>query len=118
MTQHLEVGRKGEDIAAKYLKSIGYKIRGRNVRLQKDEIDIVAFDRCDKVLVFAEVKSRTKADGDFRPELNAGWRKKEKLRRSSRAWVSLHGYEGGYRIDLVCVADGRVIDHLKELAWE
>ena len=43
----------GEDIAATYLASIGYGIRSRNIRLGKDEIDILAHDPVDDVLVFA-----------------------------------------------------------------
>ena len=43
-TSHLKTGKKGEQIAANYLISIGYKIRGKNIRLSRDEIDILAYD--------------------------------------------------------------------------
>jgi len=119
MTLQATVGRRGEEIAAKYLESLGYEIRERNVRVgPKDEVDIIAFDVGDHVLVFAEVKTRSKADRDFRPELNAGNVKKEKLRRSARTWVAEHEYDGGYRIDLICVANGKVSEHVRELPWE
>lgn len=118
MAEHLELGKRGEEIAVKYLKSLGYRIRGRNVHVgRRDEIDILAFDRRDGVLVFAEVKTRARLDGDFRPELNVDWRKRERLKHAARQWVNTHDYDGGYRIDLVCIAEGRVIDHLRELAW-
>ncbi len=48
----------GERAAARYLRKKGYRILGRRVRLgPRDELDIVA--RRDKVLVFAEVKTRS-----------------------------------------------------------
>jgi putative endonuclease len=118
MGQNLILGRAGEEVACKYLASLGYEIRARNERVGRDEIDVLAFDRWEGVLVFAEVKSRGKFDEDFRPELSAGWRKKEKLKRSARVWVSEHGYEGRYRLDLVCVAKGKVTRHIRELSWE
>jgi len=52
----LEIGSLGEDIAKKYLLSLGYKILERNWRWRKCEIDIVAIHQ-DKI-VFVEVKTR------------------------------------------------------------
>jgi putative endonuclease len=55
--RHLETGKWGEKVAAKYLKVKGYKILGKRVRVgDRDEIDLIARD--DKVLVFVEVKTR------------------------------------------------------------
>ena len=51
-----EVGKKGEEIATKYLNSSGYKILTRNFRGSHGEIDIIAED--GKALVFIEVKFR------------------------------------------------------------
>ncbi len=56
--EHLKLGEAGEEAAAKYLKSIGYKILGRRVRFKgRYELDIVARD--GEVLVFVEVKTRS-----------------------------------------------------------
>ena len=52
----LEIGSLGEDLAQKYLSSLGYKILERNWRWRKCEIDIIAIHR-DKI-VFIEVKTR------------------------------------------------------------
>lgn len=51
-------GNEGEEIAAGYLKSLGYEIIERNYRFHKGEIDIVAKDNGTNYLVFVEVKSR------------------------------------------------------------
>ncbi|MDD5751273.1 MAG: YraN family protein [Candidatus Peribacteraceae bacterium] len=119
MTHTRAIGRQGEQAASSYLTSLGYEIRGLNVRVgARDEIDILAFDPVDEVLVFAEVKARSRSDRDFRPELNVDRRKITALRRAARAWVDGHEYEGGYRIDLLSVTRNAVTEHFKQLSWE
>jgi len=113
-----DTGLKGEEIATHYFVSIGYDIRGRNVRIGRDEIDIIAHDPVDDVIVFAEVKTRSKLLDDFPPELGIDWRKKQCLIHAARTWVHRYHYDRGYRMDLVSVAEGRVTGHLKELDWE
>lgn len=115
---HLVLGQRGEKIASEYLRALGYGIRGTNIRLGRDEIDLIAHDPADDVLVFAEVKTRTEIREGFHPELTASWRKRTKLQRSARRWVAEHNYDGGYRIDLICVVAGKVAENFKELSWE
>ena len=55
--QKKELGAKGEEIAARYLKSLGYRILERNYRVRYGEIDIIAEQGTD--LVFVEVKTRS-----------------------------------------------------------
>ncbi len=50
------LGRKGEDLAASYLRSHGYRIIERNFKKRYGELDIIALD--GSVLVFVEVKTR------------------------------------------------------------
>ena len=52
-----ELGKSGEQEAARYLESHGLRILDRNWRSADGEIDIVAVER--QVLVVCEVKSRT-----------------------------------------------------------
>jgi len=110
------VGAYGEEVALRYLRSLGYAVRAMNERVAHDEIDIIAFDPAEKSLIFAEVKTRASFDQDFPPQLNLTPAKCACLRRSARAWVADHAYEGSYRIDLLCVAAGRVVEHIKEIA--
>ena len=51
-----ETGNLGEDIAAKYLTSLGYEIVERNYTVKGGEIDIIA--TFGETLVFVEVKTR------------------------------------------------------------
>lgn len=114
-TDRAITGRYGERAAAAYLEDIGYVIHGRNLRLGRDEIDILAFDPVDGVLIFAEVKTRSVSDPDFTPELNVHWRKKYCLIRAARRWIAQYNYDAGWRIDLLCVEAGRVVRHMVDL---
>lgn len=56
VNQRQKIGRTGESIAARYLRSKGYRILERNYRTRLGEVDIIARDR--RTLVFVEVKAR------------------------------------------------------------
>ncbi len=118
LAPHLRVGRSGEWIAREHLRKLGYELRGGNIRLGRDEIDLLVFDPTDQVLVFLEVKTRSKADAAYRPDLDLTPKKRSAMARAARAWIAEHAYEGGYRLDLLCVAGGKVTEHYKELSWE
>lgn len=51
-------GKHNENYCSKYLKSINYSIIATNYRNNLAEIDIIAFDKCEKCICFIEVKSR------------------------------------------------------------
>lgn len=55
--EHLRTGVWGEQMAAGFLKKLGFKILGQRVRIgTRDELDLVARD--GECLVFVEVKTR------------------------------------------------------------
>jgi putative endonuclease len=118
MHSRAQIGQTGEACAAAYLQKQGYKLYARNVRLGRDEIDIIAFDPRDRVLVFTEVKSRSHGSNAYPPELNMTPQKLRRLRRAMRAWVSLREFSGGYRLDFIAVSDGRVQQHVEQLDLE
>lgn len=90
MSQSSELGIKGEEFAADFLKNNGYKILSRNFRYGKYEIDIIAEN--NEFLVFAEVKTR--ADNPLDPPANAVTRDKQK----AMIWAA-EAYIKRYRID-------------------
>ena len=57
MARKDELGRRGEDLAARYLEDAGYRLLERNWRCRQGEIDIIA--RTADTLVFVEVKTRS-----------------------------------------------------------
>ena len=78
MAFHNEIGSWGEDLAVEYLASEGYAIAGRNIRVGRTEIDIIAM-KGDGIM-FVEVKTRTT---HFKDPLDAVSR--DKMRRLCRA---------------------------------
>ncbi|HLN55672.1 MAG TPA: YraN family protein [Bacteroidales bacterium] len=90
MSQSSELGIKGEEFAADFLKKNGYRILSRNFRFGKYEIDIIAEN--NEFLVFAEVKTR--AYNPLDPPANAVTRDKQK----AMIWAA-EAYIKRYRID-------------------
>jgi putative endonuclease len=114
-TPKKRLGQKGEALATTYLQAKGYKLYQANVRIHHDEIDIIMYDETDKALVFVEVKTKAVFSTDFSPWLQITRRKKQALFRAARNWVYAHTYTGPYRIDVVCIANMNVIEHLVDV---
>jgi putative endonuclease len=77
-------GRHGEDLAAAWYETNGYRILDRNWRIRAGEIDIVAADR--DTVVFCEVKTRRSlSHGSGAEAVNR--RKQRKIRELARAWL-------------------------------
>ena len=70
------LGKKGEVVAAKFLKKKGYKILQRNYRRKTGEIDIICYERGS--IVFVEVKTRG-SDSYGPPELAVTEAKKKQI---------------------------------------
>lgn len=60
MAQHIELGKKGEQLAVDFLIKNGYNILDRNYRFDRAEVDIIA--RKEEILSIIEVKTRTNID--------------------------------------------------------
>ena len=102
---HLRLGRHGEDIACRYLRSLDIDILMRNYRHKKGEIDIIARD--GTVLSFVEVKTRSASSHSSPAE---GLSAKQKLRITQAAEAYLHSLENPeviYRFDLIEIIIGK-----------
>ena len=53
----IDIGRYGEELAARYLKKNGYRVIERNNHQSHNEIDIIASNK--ECIVFVEVKTRS-----------------------------------------------------------
>lgn len=82
------LGRRGEDLAHRYLQGLGYRVVARNWRGRSGEVDIIAFDR--ERLVFVEVKSRSSAEFGS-PERAIGEEKRQALARAAREYTRRSG---------------------------
>lgn len=81
------LGDRGENVAAKFLRNLGYKIILRNFRCEMGEIDIVARD--GKTLVFVEVKTR--AYDDPAPEAQINQMKQHQLTKAAKLYLGRYG---------------------------
>jgi putative endonuclease len=71
-----DLGASAEDLAARHLARLGYRIVARNYRTRSGEIDLVGMD--GSVLCFIEVRARTSADFGS-PEETVGGRKQRRI---------------------------------------
>jgi putative endonuclease len=112
------VGRYGERVAERALAEQGLVILDRNWRGPSGELDIVALDGDEVVVV--EVKTRSGAA--FGHPAEAVTRAKlARLRRLAAEWLSAHEVRAaGVRIDVVAVVRARAgaarVEHLRGVA--
>jgi len=86
---HLQLGARGEKLAARHLRRQGFKVLYRNFRgRQGGEIDLVCRD--GDTLVFVEVKTRTREDFG-RPLEAVGAKKQRRISLGALAWLRLLG---------------------------
>ncbi|MFV1951976.1 MAG: YraN family protein [Nitrospinota bacterium] len=99
--ERLELGRRGEDIAARFLKKMGYKIIERNFRCRIGEIDIIAFEK--GVLIFIEIKTRT-SDSFAPPQLSVNRLKQQKIINSALSYLVQKRITGiDCRFDIIAI---------------
>ena len=95
---HLETGRLGESLAESYFRGKGWVIVGRNIRVRGGELDLVALDSDELVVV----EVRTRSIGKVLPaEETVGPRKLRILVRSGKIYVEKCRWTGPWRIDLL-----------------
>lgn len=111
LAPHLDLGRRGERLAADFLRARGFELVASNFRvgvgrnrrgaLVEAEIDLVAYDGA--TLCFVEVKTRA-SDRFAAPEANVDLRKQRQITRAARAYRRALGLASApYRYDVVSV---------------
>ncbi len=114
MAESHELGQKGEDLAAGYLKNNGYKILFRNWKWGKHEIDIIA-GTLDKV-IFAEVKTRTE-DFQMHPVSAVNIAKQKSIILAAEGYIKRYGIDKDSRFDVITVikkGEEFEIDHIED----
>ena len=104
-----ELGRKGEDAAARYLGARGYRILQRNWRCRFGEADIIAQDP-DGTVCFVEVKTRRSMEAGL-PEESVTPKKRSRYEKIAMCYIVQEDIDDNtaLRFDAIaiCVADGR-----------
>lgn len=116
MASHLEKGQLGEEIACRMLEDKGYRILEQNWFCEHREIDIIAQDGGELVIV--EVKTR-RADGLIKARESVGKPKIRNLVLAGNVYARMYAPELRVRFDLVAVetdAAGRVTscEHIRD----
>lgn len=110
MAEHIEVGKRGEELAENYLHKAGYRILGRNITnplgKRLGEIDIVAEKA--GVVVFVEVKTLVQRGAleEYLPEWQVTRSKLQKLERIAEYYMRRQHRPGAqpYRFDVVAIS--------------
>ncbi len=95
-----EIGNKGEEIAENYLRKLGYRILETNWRFHHYEIDIIAIDGDELVIV--EVKSRTGTNFEH-PSEAVGKRKMKFLIEAAEAYILKIDSHRDTRFDVIAI---------------
>jgi putative endonuclease len=113
----VRLGPRGEALAARHLKRLGYKIVARGARGQLGELDLVAVD--GRTVVFVEVKTRESHDGGH-PAEAVDADKQRRLTRLAVGFLKRHDLlECASRFDVVAVTwpAGRrrpLVEHIRD----
>jgi len=100
MAQHNETGKQGELEAARYLREEGYEIVAQNYRHQHAEIDLIA--QKGKLLIFAEVKTRTNLTYG-NPEEFVSYTKAKLVMKAAEQYIFAQGWMHDIRFDIIAV---------------
>lgn len=109
-----ELGRRGEELAARHLKKIGCKVLERNMANSVGELDLVALDGSTVVVV--EVKTRSKTIRAPREAVD--FRKQHKLTLTTALFLQSRGWsDRPVRFDVIEVVcppgSAPIVNHIK-----
>lgn len=100
MAQHNEIGKKGEELALRFVKDKGFKIRNINWRFKKNEIDIIA--EKNNFLVVIEVKTRT-SEYFENPKEAVTISKQKFIIKATEAYINEFNVDLETRFDIIAV---------------
>ena len=104
--RRLDLGARGEELAAAWYTGRGYRVLARNWRCREGELDLI-LARSGSV-VFCEVKTRT-GSGFGTPAEAVTGEKQRRLRRLATRWLAERPPGAGWpdvRFDVACVTLG------------
>ena len=114
MGEHNELGKKGEEIARKFLLKKGYKIIATNWRYKKEEIDIIA--KHENKIIFVEVKTRTSSYFEA-PEQAVTKKKQRFLINAANEFIQSNNIDTEGRFDIIsviCNSNAEEINHIED----
>jgi putative endonuclease len=111
LAAHLALGKRGERLAAEFLKNSGFRLvaanfqlpvgRSRRGALVHAEIDLIAYEA--STLCFIEVKTRA-SEWFAAPQANVDLRKQRQISRAARVYRRFFGlFDAPFRYDVIGV---------------
>ncbi|HKF19798.1 MAG TPA: YraN family protein [Candidatus Dormibacteraeota bacterium] len=99
----LELGRRGERVAAEFLSQRGFTVIGAGFLARRGEVDLVC--RRGERLVLVEVKTRS-SDAFGAPAEAVGGRKRRALQAAAAEYRALADWRGPIDFAVVAIRDG------------
>ncbi|MGC9031469.1 MAG: YraN family protein [Minisyncoccia bacterium] len=105
--QRKNLGKKGEDIAERFLLKKGYEVLERNFKTKFGEIDIIA--KKDGILIFVEVKTILENE-DFFPQDHITKKKKYQLLKMAQIYQTKNKISNfiPYQIDIIGIIKNKI----------
>ncbi len=113
MSDRHSLGPQGEELAAGYLVRQGFRIRHRNWRSGRSEVDIIAEN--EQYIVFVEVKSRS-ADFAVHPAEAVSVPKQRTIINAASNYIDTYGIFKEARFDIITViisGNSHELDHIE-----
>ena len=104
-------GRIGEAHALQYFLSLGFRLREKNYRHKKGEIDIIV--QKDNLLVFAEVKYRRTERFGY-PEEFVSQHQQSLIINTADHFIQESGWKGNIRFDIIAINGQKQIEHFED----
>lgn len=111
MGNNLISGKEGEEIAALFMEQKGFEVVQKNYRSGRAEIDLIL--KKDSLLVFAEVKLRTKIKFGL-PEEAVNNKKEELILTAAENYIYEKDWKGKVRFDIISIVNKKEIFHLED----
>jgi putative endonuclease len=114
MAEHNDLGKMGEELAIEHLRKNNYVIRSTNFRAGKNEIDIIAVENNELVII--EVKTRS-SNYAMEPECAVTRAKQRSLVLAANIYITRNNIDMEVRFDIIGIlvqADAHVIRHIKD----
>jgi putative endonuclease len=112
------LGARGEAVAAVHLKEQGFIIVASNWRCRSGELDLIA--EKDGLLVFIEVRTRTKTGTFGTPQESVTARKQKQVRETAQFYMyACNLLDKAVRFDVICLQFARdgtflTLDHIED----
>ncbi|MFK7905638.1 MAG: YraN family protein [Chitinophagales bacterium] len=103
MAKNHDLGKRGEQMAAKHLFSKGYEILETSWRYSRCEVDIICKDGENDITIFVEVKTRS-SDYFGYPEEFVSLAQQKRLAKAAEAYMYENELDGEMRFDIVAIS--------------